>query len=99
MADKGGFSHYMLKEIFEQPQSLYATIAREADGVIYTNAGPEISIASTKAFTSQMACLFLFALYLAQEREQLTPEQVRKHIRELLDLPAKMSKVLEKAGD
>jgi len=41
-----------------------STIARDADGVIYTNAGPEISIASTKAFTAQMASLFLFAVYL-----------------------------------
>ena len=45
------------------------TIAREADGVIYTLAGPEISIASTKAFTAQMAALFLFALHLGQARE------------------------------
>jgi len=76
-----------------------STIAREADGVIYTNAGPEISIASTKAFTSQMACLFLFALYLAQERGQLSREQGRKHIQELLDLPGKIGKVLEAAPD
>ena len=45
-----------------------STIAREADGIIYTHAGPEISIASTKAFTCQMAALFLFALYLGQVR-------------------------------
>ena len=50
------------------------TIAREADGVIYTLAGPEISIASTKAFTAQMAALFLFALHLAQARETLSPD-------------------------
>jgi glucosamine--fructose-6-phosphate aminotransferase (isomerizing) len=71
------------------------TIAREADGVIYTLAGPEISIASTKAFTAQMAALFLFALHLAQARETLTPELREKYVRELLDLPGKVKTVLE----
>jgi glutamine---fructose-6-phosphate transaminase (isomerizing) len=71
-----------------------STIAREADGVLYTNAGPEISIASTKAFTAQMAVLFLFAVYLGQERGRLSKEQVRGHIRELLDLPGKVETVL-----
>lgn len=66
------------------------TIAREADGVIYTLAGPEISIASTKAFTAQMAALFLFALYLGQARESLPKERLAHYIRELLDLPAKV---------
>ena len=76
-----------------------STIAREADGVLYTHAGPEISIASTKAFTAQMAMLFLFAVYLGQVRGQLTNEQVRQYIRELLDLPAKVETVLESAPD
>src|ERR1700746_3289962 len=51
-----------------------STIAREADGVLYTRAGPEISIASTKAFTAQMAVLYLFALYLGQVRGKLAKE-------------------------
>ena len=72
-----------------------STIARDADGVIYTNAGPEISIASTKAFTGQMACLFLFAVYLGQVRGQLTKAQVRDHVRELLELPEKVKAVLQ----
>ena len=71
-----------------------STIAREADGVLYTNAGPEISIASTKAFTAQMAVLFLFAVYLGQERGKLSKEQVRGHIRELLEVPGKVETVL-----
>ena len=70
------------------------TIAREADGVIYTLAGPEISIASTKAFTAQMAALFLFALYLGQTRESLPKERLAHYIRELLDLPSKVKAVL-----
>ena len=51
-----------------------STIAREADGFIYTHAGPEISIASTKAFTAQMACLFLFALYLGEIKEKVSKD-------------------------
>jgi glucosamine--fructose-6-phosphate aminotransferase (isomerizing) len=76
-----------------------STIAREADGVLYTHAGPEISIASTKAFTAQMAVLFLFALYLGQVRGKLTREQRRQYIRELLDLPEKVTKALASAPD
>jgi glucosamine--fructose-6-phosphate aminotransferase (isomerizing) len=70
------------------------TIAREADGVIYTLAGPEISIASTKAFTAQMAALFLFALHLGQVRETISKEQLAHYIRELLDLPGKVRSLL-----
>jgi len=76
---------------------LNSTIAREADGVLYTNAGPEVSIASTKAFTAQMAVLFLLAAYLGQERGTLEKDQVRRHIGELLELPAKVATVLASA--
>jgi len=76
-----------------------STIAREADGVIYTRAGPEISIASTKAFTAQMAVLFLFALYLGQVRGKLSKDQVRGYIGELLELPKKVETLLESAPD
>jgi glucosamine--fructose-6-phosphate aminotransferase (isomerizing) len=60
---------------------------READGTVYTHAGPEIGVASTKAFTAQLVALNLLALYLAQVRRALTPDQIRKHIDELLRLP------------
>jgi len=70
------------------------TIAREADGVIYTLAGPEISIASTKAFTAQMAALFLLAVYLGEVRGTLSEEQRAFYIRELLELPEKLREVL-----
>src|SRR5213082_2131234 len=76
-----------------------STIAREADGVLYTHAGPEISIASTKAFTAQMAVLYLFALYLGQVRGKLSKDQVRRYISELLELPKKVETVLESAPD
>jgi glucosamine--fructose-6-phosphate aminotransferase (isomerizing) len=71
-----------------------STIAREADGFIYTHAGPEISIASTKAFTAQMACLFLFALYLGEIKEKVSPELARRYIGELLALPQKTEAIL-----
>ena len=74
-----------------------STIAREADGVIYTHAGPELSIASTKAFTAQMACLFLFALYLGQVRGSVSPALAKRYIGELLDLPRKTEMILEAA--
>ncbi|HEY7098297.1 MAG TPA: SIS domain-containing protein, partial [Terriglobales bacterium] len=68
-----------------------------ADGRLSTYAGPEVSIASTKAFTAQMAVLYLFAIYLGQVRGKLTKEQIRTHVRELLALPRKVEKVLEGA--
>jgi glucosamine--fructose-6-phosphate aminotransferase (isomerizing) len=74
------------------------TIAREADGVIYTLAGPEISIASTKAFTAQMAALFLFALHLAQTRETLSTDLRDHYVRELLDLAGKVKMLLNCAS-
>jgi glucosamine--fructose-6-phosphate aminotransferase (isomerizing) len=72
-----------------------STIAREADGVLYTHAGPEISIASTKAFTAQMAVLFLFAAYLAQVREESPKYVLRRWIEELLALPRKTESTLK----
>ena len=71
-----------------------STIAREADGFIYTHAGPEISIASTKAFTAQMACLFLFALYLGEIKEKVSKALAQHYIEELLALPRKTESIL-----
>jgi glucosamine--fructose-6-phosphate aminotransferase (isomerizing) len=71
-----------------------AMIAREAAGTIYTHAGPEIGVASTKAFTSQLTALFLFALYLAQVRGTVDDEQSRHLITELSKLPGKLETLL-----
>src|SRR3954462_12774544 len=60
---------------------------READGTVYTHAGPEIGVASTKAFTSQLVALQLLALYMAQVRGTLGQSDIRRHIDELLQLP------------
>src|SRR5271156_578645 len=54
-----------------------AMISRDAHGTIYTHAGPEIGVASTKAFTAQLTALFLFALHLAQTREKISTDESR----------------------
>src|ERR687893_39981 len=167
MAEKGGFKHFMLKEIYEQPRAVRDTvqgrisldtgrvyldemnitpqefksfdrvidertllvvisqsgetadtiaalreakgrgakilsvcnvhgsmITREADGTILTHAGPEIGVASTKAFTSQMVALYLFAMYLGQLRGALSQDEARRHAQELAELPVKIEHLL-----
>jgi glutamine---fructose-6-phosphate transaminase (isomerizing) len=71
-----------------------STITREAQATIYTHAGPEIGVASTKAFTAQLAALYLFVLYLAEVRGALSPERVRDSITELTLIPGKLEKLL-----
>ena len=72
-----------------------SSIPRECDGVIYTHAGPEIGVASTKAFTTQLVALFLFALRLGRARGTLTAEQVREFAAALATLPRKVEETLE----
>ncbi|MDX9709182.1 MAG: glutamine--fructose-6-phosphate transaminase (isomerizing) [Trichloromonas sp.] len=72
-----------------------SSIPRECDGVIYTHAGPEIGVASTKAFTTQLVALFLFALRLGRVRGTLTAEQVREFAAALATLPRKVEETLE----
>ncbi|MGB6194007.1 MAG: glutamine--fructose-6-phosphate transaminase (isomerizing) [Terracidiphilus sp.] len=69
-------------------------VAREAHGAVYTHAGPEIGVASTKAFTSQLTALFLLALKLGQLRGHLNKEQTVPLIEELSRVPAKIEDVL-----
>jgi glucosamine--fructose-6-phosphate aminotransferase (isomerizing) len=69
-------------------------MTREADCTVYTHAGPEIGVASTKAFTSQMVAAYIFALYLAQERGTLSEEKLKWHAQHLSELPVKMEKLL-----
>jgi glutamine---fructose-6-phosphate transaminase (isomerizing) len=71
-----------------------AMVAREAHGAIYTHAGPEIGVASTKAFTSQLTALFLLALKLGQLRGHLNKDESIDLISELSRIPAKMEEVL-----
>jgi glucosamine--fructose-6-phosphate aminotransferase (isomerizing) len=72
-------------------------IHREADGTILTHAGPEIGVASTKAFTSQMIALYLFALYLGQLRGKLDEAQSKYHAQQLAELPLKIEHLLNDA--
>ena len=72
-----------------------AMITRDANGTIYTHAGPEIGVASTKAFTAQITALFLFALHLAQVRNTITPVQSLQLVEELSRIPAKIEEMLK----
>jgi glucosamine--fructose-6-phosphate aminotransferase (isomerizing) len=71
-------------------------VTREASGTVYTHAGPEIGVASTKAFTAQLTAVALIALYLAQVRGQMTPVQARPLLQELARLPQKMETILQR---
>ncbi len=72
-------------------------ITREADGTILTHAGPEIGVASTKAFTSQMIALYLLALYLGQLRGKIDERQAKFHAQQLAELPLKIEQLLNDA--
>ncbi len=74
-----------------------SSIARMAHGVIYTHAGPEIGVASTKAFTTQLVALYLLALYWASELGKLPRDRVEQLIQDMIELPGKMEKVLADA--
>ena len=72
---------------------------RETDGTIYTHAGPEIGVASTKAFTSQLVALYLLALRLGQVRGALSPDASKPHIDALLQLPQLLEQTLKIAPE
>ncbi len=72
-----------------------SSIARESDGVIYTRAGVEIGVASTKAYTSQITALYLFALYLGQVNENLKTSREEELLKELNAVPEKMETMLK----
>ncbi|MBX3095041.1 MAG: glutamine--fructose-6-phosphate transaminase (isomerizing) [Cryobacterium sp.] len=72
-----------------------ATIARESDAVVYTHAGPEIAVASTKAFHAQVTALYLLGLHLARVRGTLAADEAAELIAELSGLPEKLASVLE----
>ena len=74
-------------------------IVREADGTILTHAGPEIGVASTKAFTSQMIALYLLGLYLAELRGTLSPAEAMHHTQQLAELPVKLEHLLNESDE
>jgi len=71
-----------------------STVSREADLVLYTWAGPEIAVASTKAYVTQLVALYLVALYLGQTRDSLEPGQAAELVKGLMDLPEQLKQVL-----
>lgn len=75
-----------------------SSIPRASHGVLYTHAGPEIGVASTKAFTTQLVALYLMALYLAEGRGVMDREEIRERIGYLLRIPASMEAVLDREG-
>jgi len=68
---------------------------RETEGTVYTHAGPEIGVASTKAFTTQLVALHLLAIYLGQIRGTLKPDEARPHLEALTQLPVLLEQVLK----
>ncbi|HEX7955471.1 MAG TPA: glutamine--fructose-6-phosphate transaminase (isomerizing) [Pyrinomonadaceae bacterium] len=74
-------------------------ITRESDGTILTHAGPEIGVASTKAFTSQMIALYLFAMYMGQLRGKLSEEESKRHAQQLAELPVKIEHLLSESDE
>ncbi|MCH7892207.1 MAG: SIS domain-containing protein [Gemmatimonadetes bacterium] len=75
-----------------------SSIARESDAVLYTHAGPEIAVASTKAYTSQLTALCLLTLYLAERRQWISPARRRTLVAALGKLPAVMRRALATGG-
>lgn len=75
-----------------------SSVARESDDVFYTWAGPEISVASTKAYTTQLLSLYLLALYLGDLKDTITPEYYSEIIEELAAIPGKLEEVLKMRG-
>lgn len=73
---------------------LGSTLTRESDGVIYTHAGPEIGVASTKAYTAQVAALYLFAFYLAGIKKIIPQKKIDGYLEELKNIPMKQKEIL-----
>lgn len=76
-----------------------SSIARESDGVIYTHAGPEIGVASTKSFTSQLAALLLLSLYIGQTRGMLSETKSMELVADLVRIPAFIEEILRSDGE
>lgn len=72
-----------------------SSIAREADNVFYTLAGPEISVATTKAYSTQLIASYILALQFAKVREQITEEQCDEYVKELQTIPDKISRIID----
>lgn len=76
-----------------------STIARETDAGVYLHTGPEIGVASTKAFTGQVTVLILIALLMARKNGELSKERVSELLKELSNIPSKIQKILDKSDE
>ncbi len=76
-----------------------SSVARESDDVFYTWAGPEIAVASTKAYTTQLVCMYLLALYMGDLRGTITEDYYKQVLKELKATPKKVQRILDKAED
>jgi len=76
-----------------------SSVVRESDAVFFTNCGPEIGVASTKAYTAQQMAFALFALYVAGVRGNLTPEQIKGYLSDLQDVPDAVHYVIQKKDE
>ena len=93
MAKKLGNTVYAITNV------VGSSVAREADYVFYTYAGPEIAVASTKAYTTQLVAFYLFAMYLAEKRETVSENKLTDIKNQLLDMDSVVSKILENNSD
>ncbi|PYM41016.1 MAG: glutamine--fructose-6-phosphate transaminase (isomerizing) [Candidatus Rokuibacteriota bacterium] len=75
-----------------------SALAREATGVLYMHAGPEIGVASTKAFATMIVAVYLLGLWLGRQRNAITTEEVKKRIHDLVEIPRLIEKTLELDG-
>ncbi|MEG0924529.1 MAG: glutamine--fructose-6-phosphate transaminase (isomerizing) [Anaerovoracaceae bacterium] len=76
-----------------------SSVARESDDVFYTWAGPEIAVASTKAYTTQLVCMYLIALYMGYKKGTIGTEEYLNYVEELKAIPEKLTRLLEKQDE
>ena len=72
-----------------------SSIANDSDDVLYTWAGPEIAVATTKAYSTQLAVVYLLALYLGEKRNTITTDQLERYVKGLENLPNQIQEILE----
>ncbi len=76
-----------------------SSVARESDDVFYTWAGPEISVASTKAYTTQLMCMYLIALYMGKIKGSIADDYYKEVLSQLQEIPQKLQRILDKKED
>lgn len=82
--------------VFAITNVIGSTAAREADGVLYTKAGSEVSVASTKSYVAQIVALFMVSLFLAEKKGLVSPAEIEGHYRDLLTIPNAIRTVLKR---